>query len=107
MDLLEGNVVVGRRAGEVGRAAAARLRRRQVRAAATALTVAAAVQELHRVCDDLDGLALRAVVRLPLAPLQAALDADAAALGEVLGAILALLPPHGDVEVVRLLAPLA
>src|SRR5207249_220869 len=45
-------------------------------------------------------------LRLPLTPLEAALDTDAATLGEILRAVLALLAPDGDVEVVRLLAPL-
>src|SRR5581483_1834242 len=42
----------------------------------------------------------------PLAPLEAAVDRDGPALREVLGAVLALVAPHGDVEVVRLLGPL-
>src|SRR5581483_82783 len=57
--------------------------------------------------DDLNGLALRAVLRLPLAPVEAAVDADRAALREVLRAALGLVAPDGDVEVVRLVAPLA
>src|SRR5262249_16835549 len=46
-----------------------------------------------------------AVLRLPLAPLEAPVDRDRAALREVLGAVLALVAPDGDVEVVRLLGP--
>ena len=47
------------------------------------------------------------VLVLPLAPLEAAVDRDRAALGEVLGAVLALRAPDGDVEVVGLVDPLA
>src|SRR4029079_1063794 len=57
--------------------------------------------------DDLDRLALGAVLGVPLAPVEPAVDRDRAALGEVLRAALALVPPDGDVEVVRLVAPLA
>src|SRR3954447_19723459 len=77
------------------------------RAAAATLPGAARAQELDGVGDDLDRLALGAVLRLPLAPLEAAVDRDAAALGQVVGAVLALRAPHLDVEVVRLLDPLA
>src|SRR5262249_36636553 len=69
--------------------------------------LAATAEELHGVGDHLDGLALGAVLCLPLAPLEPAVDADGAALGEVLRAVLALRAPDGDVEVVRLLRPLA
>ena len=44
---------------------------------------------------------------LPLAPLEAAVDRDRAALGEEAGAVLALRAPDRDVEVVRLVLPLA
>src|SRR6266508_791872 len=71
------------------------------------LGVAAAAEELDRIGDDLDGLALRAVLRLPLAPLQAPVDPHRASLGEVLRAVLPLVTPDGDVEVVGLLAPFA
>src|SRR5437764_690153 len=79
--------------------------RRGAEPAAAAL--AAAAEELHGVGDDLDRLALRAVLRVPLAPLEPAVDCDGTTLGEVLRARFALVPPHGDVEVVRLLRPLA
>src|SRR3954454_20341497 len=96
---LERDVVVGRRE-VVGRGR--RRARRHVLVAATAgeaaLALAAAAEELDGVGDDLDGLALRAVLRVPLAPLEASVDADRAALREVLRAILALLAPDGDVE---------
>src|SRR5918912_10048 len=72
-----------------------------------ALAVAARAEELHRVGDDLHRLALRAVLRLPLAPVEAAVDRDRPALREVLRAALGLVPPDRDVEVVRLVAPLA
>ena len=50
---------------------------------------------------------LRAVLRLPLAPVEAALDRHRAALGEIGRAVLALRAPDRDVEVVRLVDPLA
>src|SRR5205085_1682850 len=67
----------------------------------------AAAEELDVVGDDLDRLALRPVLGLPLAPVQPAVDRDGAALGEELRAALALVAPDRDVEVVRLVAPLA
>src|SRR5438105_14220576 len=69
--------------------------------------LAATAEELHRVGDDLDRLPLGAVLRFPLAPLEPAVDRDRATLREVLRAVLALVAPDGDVEVVRLLGPLA
>ena len=63
-------------------------------------------EELDGVGDDLDRLAL-AVLGVVFAPLQAAVDRDRAALGEVAGAVLALGAPDGDVEVVGLVGPLA
>src|ERR1044071_1666734 len=72
-----------------------------------ALAVASAAEELDRVGDDLDRLALRAVLRLVLAPVQATVDGHRPSLGEVLRAALALVAPDRDVEVVGLLAPLA
>src|SRR5437764_457328 len=57
--------------------------------------------------DDLDRLALRSVLRVPLPPVEAAVDPDGAALGEELRAALALVAPDRDVEVVRLVAPVA
>jgi len=65
--------------------------------AVTAAAFTAAAEELHGVGDDLDRLALRAVLRLPLTPVEAAVDADGAALGEVLRTTLALVAPDGDV----------
>src|SRR5688500_5390975 len=97
----------------VGRAAAARGRRGEVadvgrdvalrREAASVLSPAAmrTAEELIRVGDDLDRLAVVALLVLPLAPLEATVDRDRAALGEVLGGVLALRAPDGDVEVVR------
>src|SRR5690606_17297381 len=64
-------------------------------------------EELDRVGDDLDRLALVALAVVELAPLQPAVDRHGAALLEVGRAVLALLAPDGDVEVVRLLDPLA
>ena len=71
--------------------------------AATGAAFAAAAEELDGVGDDLDRLALRAVLGIPLAPFEPAVDPDRPSLGEVLRAALALVAPDGDVEVVRLL----
>src|SRR3954468_19786570 len=110
---LERNVVVRAAAGAdrgtlevrgVGRYVGARLERSV--AATAARVVRARAQELDAVGDDLDGLALGAVLRLPLAPVEPSLDGDRAALGEVVGAVLALSAPDGDVEVVGLVDPL-
>ena len=76
------------------------------RTRAAALAVAAPAEELDAVGDDLDGLSLGAVLGLPLAPVQAPVDADRAALGGTAHSS-PLVAPDGDVEVVRLLAPLA
>src|SRR3954451_1063904 len=81
-----------------------------VRAGAEAVARRAAVvprarEELDGVGDDVDRLALVALL-LPLAPLEAAVDRDRAALGEVASAVLALRAPDGDVEVVGLVDPL-
>src|SRR5207237_7528421 len=62
---------------------------------------------LDAVGDDLDRLPLGAVLGLPFAPVEAAVDREGAALGEVLRAALPLVAPDRDVEVVRLVAPLA
>src|SRR5262249_10801435 len=110
--LLEGDVVVcrarpGRGRREIGRVARDVALRREAVAVAAA-TVTTTAEELDGVGDDLHGLALaRAVGRLPLAPVEAAVDRDAAALLQVLGAVLALRAPDRDVEVVGLVDPLA
>src|SRR3954469_9538345 len=101
---LERNVVVG--AGEVGVAAARCACRHELVAAAFAAALAAAAEELDGVGDDLDGLALLAVLRFPLAPFEAAVDRDRPALRQVLRAALRLVAEDGDAEVVRLVAPL-
>ena len=83
---LERDVVV-LAAAEVGVCATRRARGDELVAAATAAEVAALAapaEELDRVCDHLDRLALRAVLRFPLAPLEAAVDADGPSLREVL-----------------------
>src|SRR2546421_179959 len=67
----------------------------------------AAAEDLDAVGDDLAGLSLRTVLRVPLAPVEAAVDPHRPALGEELRAALALVAPDRDVEVVRLVAPLA
>src|SRR3954453_10991787 len=74
---------------------------------ATAAVVAAA-EELHGVGHDFNGRAVGAsLLVLPLTPLEPAVDRDRAALGQVARAVLALRAPHGDVEVVGLVDPLA
>src|SRR5437867_9775320 len=103
MPLLEGDVVVGR-SREVG---ARLLRRTCGHELVAAVAVAAAAEELDALGDDLHGLPLaRAVGRFPLAPVEPAVDADRAALREILRATLGLVAEDGDVEVVRLVDPL-
>src|SRR5436190_24054607 len=80
---------------------------REAVAAALRRGVAAAAEELDGVGDDLDRLALVAVWAIPLAPLQPALDRDRPPLREIGGAVLALRAPHRDIDVVRLVDPLA
>src|SRR5437764_3611993 len=75
--------------------------------AVAAPAAVARAQELDRVGDDLDRLALASVLALPLAPLEPALDRDRPSLGAVIGAVLSLCAPDGDVEVVGLVDPLA
>src|SRR6185369_5534257 len=70
------------------------------------VAVLAPAEELDALGDHLDRLALAAVLGFPLTPLEASVDGDRTALREVLGAVLALLAPHRDVEVVRLVRPL-
>ena len=82
-------------------------RGREAAAVAAAGVVARAGEELHRVGDDVDRLALLALRALPLTPLQAPVDGHRTALGQVAGAVLALGAPDGDVEVVGLVDPLA
>src|SRR3954447_16074972 len=102
---LERNVVVGR-GGREGAGLAGSARRDELRLATSAPVAAA--EELDVLGNDLDCLALAgAVSRVPLAPLEAAVDRDRAALREVLRAALGLVAPDRDVEVVRLVDPLA
>src|SRR6266508_2468579 len=104
--LLKRNIVVGRGSGaglhEV-RLVCGHVRRRDV--LGLSLAVAASAQELDRLGDDLDGLALRAVLRLPLTPVQPSIYSDRPALREVLRAAFPLVAPDRDVEVIRLVAP--
>src|SRR5277367_6696925 len=69
--------------------------------------ILARAQELHRVGNDIGCLALCAVLGLPLAPLEPPVDRHRTPLGQVAGGVLALRAPHGDVEVVGLVLPLA
>src|SRR6266850_6300438 len=63
-----------------------------------------AAHELDALGDHLGGGALLAVLALPVARLQPALDEDLAALVEVFTARLGLLTPHHDREEARLFA---
>src|SRR4051795_8259886 len=108
----ERNVVVPcaprRCTGEIGRVGRNVGLRRETAAVATVLAAAVAgAQELDRVGNDIDRLPLVALLVLPLAPVETPVDRDRAALREVLRAVLALGAPDRDVEVVRLLAPVA
>src|SRR5947208_2787038 len=104
MPLLERDVVVGR-SREVG---ALLLRRARGHELVAAVAVAAATEELDALGDDLHRLPLaRAVGRFPLAPVEPAVDADRAALREVLRATLGLVAEDRDVEVVGLVDPRA
>src|SRR6516165_971055 len=97
----KGDVVVGGCAREVGAALGGARRHELVSSAA--LAVAAATEELDALGDDVDGLPLAGPVgRVPLAPVEPAVDPDRAALGQILRAALSLVAEHRDVEVVRL-----
>src|SRR4051812_46598908 len=110
---LEGDVVLAAggaaAGGGRGRGLQVALVDRDVAAAREAIAVAgtllAAAEELHRLGDDVDALALVALLVLPLAPLQAPVDGHGAALAQVARAVLALGAPDGDVEVVGLVLP--
>src|SRR3954453_15521092 len=114
---LERNVVVRAAAGAhrgalevrgVGRYVGARLEGAvAATSAAPVRVVRTRAQELDAFGDDFDSLALGAILRLPFAPVEPSLDGNRTTLGEVVGAILALRAPHGDVEVVGLVDPLA
>src|SRR4051794_35696233 len=69
--------------------------------------VLAAAEELNGIGNDIHRLALVPVVVLPLAPLEAPVERDRTALGQVAGAVLALRTPDGDVEVDGLVDPVA
>src|SRR4051794_38146689 len=110
--LLEGDVVAGGagahglvllEVGRVGRNIGARLDSVALYGAGSVT----AAEELHGLGDDLDALALVAVLRLPLAPVKASVDGHGPTLREVRRAVLALRSPDGHVEVVRLVDPLA
>src|SRR6187549_2245539 len=111
----EGDVVVpaaastargsARVVGGVGRDVAAGAE--AVAAAVAAPGAVARAEELDRVGDDFHALALAALFVLPLTPVEAAFDCHGPAFGEVVGAVLALGAPDGDVEVVRLVDPVA
>src|SRR5438094_336167 len=97
----------GRAAREVGARLRARAGRHELVGAAVApAAVTAATQKLDAVGDDLDRLALRAVLRLPLAPFEAAIDRDRAPLAQVLRAALGLVAENRDAGVVLLVDPL-
>src|SRR6185312_16195849 len=68
--------------------------------------VVATAEELHVVSDDINRLALVAVLVGPFTPLQSAVDRDPAPLGQVALAVVTLRAPHGDVEVVGRVLPI-
>src|SRR3954447_8988246 len=113
---LEGDVVFGARAGRGRCRRTCRLKVARVdrdvaallEAIAAAGALLAAAEELDGIGADLDEFALaRAVLGLPLAPLEAPVDGDRPPLGEEARAVVALGAPDGDREVVRLVGPLA
>src|SRR5947209_13657130 len=105
VSVLEGDVVVGglREVGRLGGRAGGN----ELVASAALGSVAAGSEELDALGDDLHRLALRPVLRVPLAPVQPAVDADGAALAQVLRARLGLVAEDRHVEVVGLVDPLA
>src|SRR6266508_450985 len=106
----ERNVVVRRPPGGYRRLREVGGVRRNValrRETAAVLAALAGAEELNGVGNDIDRLPLVAALVLPLAPLEPPVDRDRPPLGEVLRAVLALGAPYGDVEVVRLVDPLA
>src|SRR5215210_1551500 len=106
----EGNVVVRspgghRRLREVRCVRGNIALRREATAVLATLTGA---KELDGIGNDIYRLpVLAAFLVLPLAPLEPPVDRDRASLREVLGAVLALGTPDGDVEVVGLVDPFA
>src|SRR4051794_20362647 len=114
-NIVLGGVATARRGGfeiaHVGRDVALRGSESAPVAAATAVAAAArpvaGSEELDGVGDDLDALSFVAALVLPLAPVEPAFDRNRAAFREVVGAVLALRPPDGDVEVVGLVDPVA
>ena len=80
--------------------------RDELAATAAAAAAVTAAEELDVVGDDLDRLALRAVLGVPLAPGELPLDADRPTLGEILCAVLRRSAPDRDVEVVGGVVPL-
>src|SRR5689334_6712289 len=109
---LEGDVVVRAAAGADSGALEVRGVGRHVRlgleaVAPATLVVRARAEELHALGDDLHGLALGPVLGLPFPPVEPSLHGDRAPLREILGAVLALRSPDGDVEVVGFVHPLA
>src|SRR5262245_6292238 len=93
-------VVVVRRAGLAATTAAARTAAATttvVTAAAAAHAATAAVEHLHFVGDDFRGVAVLALLVLPLARAQRAFDVDLAAFFQVLAGDLAETPEHGHV----------
>src|SRR3954453_7788183 len=75
--------------------------------AAAVLGTLAGSQELDGIGNDIHCLALVPFLVVPLAPLEPAVERDRTPLGQVIRAVLALCAPHGDVEVVGLVDPVA
>ena len=100
---------VGRKdhAGRGAATTAAAARERLLRVAVATAAALTAAEELHAVDDDLRHVPLVAVLVVPRAGLELALDVHGAALVEVLRAVLRGLPPHDEAVPLRLLLLLA
>ena len=69
-------------------------------------SVLARAEELHGLGDDIDRVALLALIVGPLPEAQSPIDCDLPSLAEEAMAVLALWTPDGDVEEVGLILPL-
>src|SRR5262249_12005985 len=101
---LERNILV---VGRGARGAGLAHRVRAAGACGAGIVAFAAAEELDCLCDDLCRLPLLALLVLPLAGLEPALDVDAASLREIVRAVLCLLAPDDDAMPLRPLLRLA
>src|SRR6185437_6803837 len=74
-------------------------------AVASAATLAAAVEELHRLRNDFDLRALRPILGFPRGPVEAAVDSYASSLREMHVQGVSLVAEHLDVEEIGLVDP--